>query len=139
MAGRVVHRLLDALACPRRIAAVVMLLVVAWSLQALGDARVLPGVWASSTTWLAAASAALTALAALGLWRGRRWAWWVALLVQGAPLLAALVLRVPGWHLLPHAIVLVLLLLPPGRRTRALWREPGFEPGDTVPASQPRR
>ena len=114
---------------PRRIAAVIVVFSAAWSLRAPDFLSLL-------------VIAALQALAAVGLWKRWRWAWWATLLLQFASLVIGLVfapraLATSAWWLQqwPHALVILLLLLPESRRSRAALREPGFEPGDTTPVT----
>jgi hypothetical protein len=125
---------------PRRMAAVLALLSVAWSLRMLASGSLLRDAWGVPALWWMVGVAVVQVLAAVGLWYRQRWARMTTLVFQGvAPLLGLLVAggdaRDVGWWLqqLPHLFIVVLLLLPESRHARAALREPGFEPGDTTP------
>jgi hypothetical protein len=131
---------------PRRIAAVVVIVTAAWSLRGMADPKLLQVLLRSPAFLAALVVAGLQVLAAIGLWKRWRWAWWATLLLQLAPpaaglLFAPRLLATLAWWLqqLPYAVVIVLLLLPESRRSRAALRERGFEPGDTMPVSSTLR
>jgi hypothetical protein len=131
---------------PRRIAVVLVIVIAAWTVRGMADPKLLHGFSRAPAFLAMLAVAALQVAAAVGLWMRWSWAWWATLLLQFAPALVALVfaprsIAVPAWWLqqVPHAIVIVLLLLPESRRSRAALREPGYEPGDTMPVSSTLR
>ncbi|MCC2675136.1 MAG: hypothetical protein K0R58_2083 [Ramlibacter sp.] len=138
MADRFMHHLGAGLSAswPRRLGAILAVLAAAWSLHAMDPAVALVPV----------VLAALQVLVAIALWKRQRWAVPATVVLQIAMAAASLIVAPraymqAGWWMQhwPHAVVIVMLLLPESRRSRAALRESGFEPGDTVPVPSRRR